>query len=299
MNIFLSILLSLLGRALGAFVAISFGRFLGSEGTAIMTKGTNLLLFAILILGLIFLFRLYSIRLKKKYGFRLVFIMYLSLLFFISFFCYFLRIYLLSRLGLHLGDLFYFIILSVGGLPLPAPSERPAIDLSLPPSPSPELSELMDQLSQADEKMQRLLEARVESREDLDAWEREAARLKTFLSEAEQTIRQSEEMDRARAQEQARQRAELDALMAPVLQHEAELAAKRDALEEVRKRLNQQIQAQEAFLKGFRFGGEDPGLCILSLSVELLRILCKSVAKRNVRLRSKPTLGQSKLVWGV
>lgn len=32
----------------------------------------------------------------------------------------------------------------------------------------------------------------------------------------------------------------------------------------------------------------DPGLCILSLSVELLRILLKSVAKRNVRLRSKP-----------
>jgi hypothetical protein len=30
-----------------------------------------------------------------------------------------------------------------------------------------------------------------------------------------------------------------------------------------------------------------PGLCILSLSVELLRILCKSVAKRNVRFRSK------------
>jgi hypothetical protein len=66
MNIFISILLSLLGRALGAFVAILFGRFLGSEVRAIMTTGRNLVLFAIQIFGLLFLFRLCYFRLKKK-----------------------------------------------------------------------------------------------------------------------------------------------------------------------------------------------------------------------------------------
>lgn len=90
-----------------------------------MTTGRKIVLFAILLLGLIFLFRLYCLRLKDKYGFRLVYIMYISILFFISFFCYFFRIYLLSRFGLHFYYPFSFFIFSVGGgqaLPLPAPS---------------------------------------------------------------------------------------------------------------------------------------------------------------------------------
>jgi hypothetical protein len=125
MNIFISILLSLLGRALGAFVAISFGRFLGSEVRAIMTTGRNLVLFAIRsyisFSSLLFSF-------EKKYGFRLVLMIYISILFFISFFCYFLRIYLVSRFGLFCSDLFSSVlvwsVLSGGGhsLPLPAPS---------------------------------------------------------------------------------------------------------------------------------------------------------------------------------
>ena len=85
-----------------------------------MTSGRNLVLFGIVIFAFLFLFRLYCFRLNHKYGFRLVFIMYLSMFFFISFFCYFFRIYLFSRLGLHLGELFSFLILSVGVLPLPA-----------------------------------------------------------------------------------------------------------------------------------------------------------------------------------
>lgn len=72
MNIFISILLSLLGRALGAFVAISFGRFLESEGKSPLITGKNLVVFALLIIGLIILFRLMSFRLnRKKYGFLL------------------------------------------------------------------------------------------------------------------------------------------------------------------------------------------------------------------------------------
>lgn len=75
-----------------------------------MTTGRNIVLFAILLLGLIFLFRLYCLRLKDKYGFRLVYIMYISILFFISFFCYFFRIYLLSRFGLHLNYPFFIAV---------------------------------------------------------------------------------------------------------------------------------------------------------------------------------------------
>lgn len=44
-------------RGLGAVLGISFAWFLGSEGTAIMTKGRNIVLFAILILGFIILFK--------------------------------------------------------------------------------------------------------------------------------------------------------------------------------------------------------------------------------------------------
>ena len=87
---------------LGSGVAGFFGRFLGSEGRA---TGINLVLFAILILGLSFLFRLYGFRLNKKYGFRLVSIFYISILFFISFFCYFLCIYLIYWFGLCLSGI--------------------------------------------------------------------------------------------------------------------------------------------------------------------------------------------------
>jgi hypothetical protein len=76
--------------------SIYLGRFLGSaEGTAIMTT-VNLLLLAMLILLLCFLFRRYFFRLKRKYGFWLVFLIYISILFCISLFCYCLRIYFLS-----------------------------------------------------------------------------------------------------------------------------------------------------------------------------------------------------------
>ena len=115
-----------LARVVVSMIGIScaslFGPFLGSEGTALMTTDRNLLLFGISLLGFLFCFRRYCVSFKKKYG--LILVLYISLIFILSFFCYFLRIYLLSSLGLHFGALFS-IILSVGGgqaLPLPAPS---------------------------------------------------------------------------------------------------------------------------------------------------------------------------------
>jgi hypothetical protein len=69
----------------------------------------NLVLLAMLILLCSFLFRLFSFSLKKKYGFRLVFFMYISILFCISFFCSCLRLYLIS---IFLNSAIPFLILS-------------------------------------------------------------------------------------------------------------------------------------------------------------------------------------------
>ncbi|KAJ4942629.1 hypothetical protein NE237_014206 [Protea cynaroides] len=111
---------------LGSSVAGFFGRFLGSEGTAIMTTPPNLVFFGIFLFIFIFIFRFYSKKINKK-SFRLGFFMHLSLLFLISFLFFFMRLYLLSRLGLLFELCFaHLIFLSVvagPGLPLPAPSD--------------------------------------------------------------------------------------------------------------------------------------------------------------------------------
>ncbi|KAJ4968669.1 hypothetical protein NE237_015370 [Protea cynaroides] len=88
---------------LGSSVAGFFGRFLGSEGTAIMTTPPNLVFFGIFLFIFIFIFRFYSKKINKK-SFRLGFFMHLSLLFLISF-------------------LFFFYVVAGPGLPLPAPSD--------------------------------------------------------------------------------------------------------------------------------------------------------------------------------
>lgn len=106
---------------LGSFVAGCFGHFLGSEGSA----GRNIWLFSILLWGLIFLFRLSVFHLKNKWGVRLVVVLYVSLLFGISFLGSLIRIYVFSHVGLDLTSLFP-LILAVGGgqaLPLPSPAD--------------------------------------------------------------------------------------------------------------------------------------------------------------------------------
>lgn len=109
---------------LGSSVADFCERFLGAEVTERMTTGKNLVLFAIMILGLIFILRRFCFRLNNKYGFRLFFII---ILFCISFFCYFIRIYLVSRLGSccsHAGLSGLLILCASGGeiLPYSGPS---------------------------------------------------------------------------------------------------------------------------------------------------------------------------------
>ena len=114
-------LLAFFFSLLGSSVAGFFGRFLGSEGTAIIT-GQNLVIFALLLLGFIFMFRRSVLRLKNTYGLRLVVLFYISFVFLISFFCSLTRVYVFD----HDFTPLFPLILSVGagqGLPLPSPSD--------------------------------------------------------------------------------------------------------------------------------------------------------------------------------
>lgn len=65
-------------RVLGAFTPIFFERFLGSEGTAIMTTPSGLLLLLVFIFGFIFFFRCVK---KKRKGFLLLFLFFYIVLF--------------------------------------------------------------------------------------------------------------------------------------------------------------------------------------------------------------------------
>ena len=91
-----------------------------------MTTGRNLVLFAILLFCLIFLFRHYALPLQKRYGLLLVLSIYIFLLFGIAFFFY------LLRLGLKF-PLSFFLILYASGeqtLPLPWREDSPVPSIS-------------------------------------------------------------------------------------------------------------------------------------------------------------------------
>lgn len=106
MSIFFSRFGVLLSKALGAVVAISFGRFLGSEGIAHISTGRNLVLFAMLILGWIFLFRhLYMYGRKNKMARFLLKVMYVAILLAISVFLYSIRSNILSYFSLFLSGI--------------------------------------------------------------------------------------------------------------------------------------------------------------------------------------------------
>ena len=147
-------------------------------------------------------------------------------------------------------------------------SQRPVhLDLNLPPGGRDELSAVIDDLAEAERKIQRaeteiqqiqealqeiegLNESRVEGLQaNLGAIERELARLRTCLSEVDERVEQARSMDSARDQERARQQAELRAQMDPFIQTEARLAARRQALAEAVNSLQQQLRAQDQFLQ--------------------------------------------------
>ena len=79
MTIFLMRLLSLLGSAFGVFIENAFGRFLGSEGTAIMTTPEFILPLFVLVVILIIIYRE-----KKKEFSSIIPNLYCSFLFMLS-----------------------------------------------------------------------------------------------------------------------------------------------------------------------------------------------------------------------
>ena len=122
-----------------------------------MPTGRNVVLFGILILGLIFLFRLLCIHLNKKSSFLLLFF-YMFLFLFFSLYCYHLRIYLVSwfgRFGLLVAGLMVLDLWESGSWSYmmqppdasgPASSSgRPTMDLNLPPADEPEPASTSDQ----------------------------------------------------------------------------------------------------------------------------------------------------------
>lgn len=77
---------------------ISFG-IVGLYEVMGRLTGIHFFLFGIFWLGFLFLFRVSYSDLRKRYGFRIVCFLYISLLFFTFLFCYYLRIYLFSKTG--------------------------------------------------------------------------------------------------------------------------------------------------------------------------------------------------------
>ena len=97
MTIFLMRLLSLLGSAFGVFIENAFGRFLGSEGTAIMTTPEFLLPLFVLVVILIIIYRI--LLSKKKKSFLLLFLIYIVVLFL----CCLFRFFILEKIVAFLG----------------------------------------------------------------------------------------------------------------------------------------------------------------------------------------------------
>jgi len=88
---------------LGSFVAFFFCRFLGSVGSPFTAK--FLILFGLILLSGIFFFRRYSFQLKDKCGFRLLVVINLFFVVLVAFFCYQVKLHLLSWFGLCLSGI--------------------------------------------------------------------------------------------------------------------------------------------------------------------------------------------------
>ncbi|EEF26853.1 ATP synthase alpha subunit mitochondrial, putative [Ricinus communis] len=126
-------------------------------------------------------------------------------------------------------------------------SQRPVdLDLTLPPSGRDELAAVMEDLEQAETKIQeaeteirRIQQALIEGdqRENagliahLEARERELARLSSFLSEVDERVEQARSMDSSRDQERSRQQAEFRAQIEPLQSRHEILQRENDRLQ--------------------------------------------------------------------
>jgi hypothetical protein len=134
-------------------------------------------------------------------------------------------------------------------------SNRPVhIDLNLPPGSRDELYDLVAELDQVDREIRHLSETPVQSAGGIESKQKRLEHLNTVLDGLETRLDQAREMDLARDQERARQRAELDAQLEPLAQMEA---ARRQAIDDGMTSLRLQLQAQNLYLKDA--GEEGPG----------------------------------------
>lgn len=249
----------------GLSISISgfIGAFLGSEGSALICATGICFVLTLFLITFILLSRR-----RKKNSWILLLFTYLGIWLFSSLF----RLLLWQHIGtlLEIPMAVVFLILHHEFTPqnlwmhsmLPhgpggASSSQgydPGPALSLPPSPNGEIATLMDELIQANEQLQRLLESRIQSPEEFAAWQRETERLGTVSSRISQELKQFMEMDQARAQEENRQIDEFHARLGPWWQQQAETAARQ---REAVKNLTRQLEAQEAYIRELR-GGAKP-----------------------------------------
>jgi hypothetical protein len=154
------------------------------------------------------------------------------------------------------GDAFNMVSPAVGeGGSSAGSSNRPVhIDLNLPPGSRDEIDDLVAELEKIEKTVSQLSETPVQSAGGLEATQKQVEHLKTVLDGLETRLDQAREMDLARDQERARQRAELDAQLEPLAQMEA---ARRQAISDGMTSLRLQLQAQNLYLKDA--GEEGPG----------------------------------------
>ncbi|CAL0314970.1 unnamed protein product [Lupinus luteus] len=128
-------------------------------------------------------------------------------------------------------------------------SQRPVLDLNLPPGGRDELSDLVAKLDQVEREIRHLSESRIESPEEGEARQFSLSGLHTVLDEVENLLEQSRQLDGSRDQERARQRAELREPFRLYEEAEALLDARRQALAEASLSLQLQLWAQDQFLQ--------------------------------------------------
>lgn len=139
---------------LGSFVAGFFKRFLGSEGTAIMTTPEFLLPLFMLVLILTIIYRIYFQK-KKKKSFLLLFIIYILVFFLCCLFRFFILEKIVAFLGVTTALSTLILNVSCSRLNSNVHSGREFGEISLPPAPSPRLVLLLLRIMPQAQKIQK------------------------------------------------------------------------------------------------------------------------------------------------